>query len=49
MVTREEMLLRSEISGCSEKELECIYQIGEDALFATITVDCNGFLTVICC
>ena len=49
MVTREEMLLNTMVSGNTEKELSSIYQIGEDEPYATLTVDCNAILSLICC
>lgn len=49
MVTREEILFKTQVSGNTDKELSFIYQIGEDAPLATLTVDCNAIFTLICC
>ena len=49
MVTREEMLIGSEVSGCIDTEMEVIYQIGDDAPIATFSAYCNGIATIICC
>ena len=49
MVTREEMLKMSLVSGDPEKELSSIYQVGEDAPFITLSMECGGVGTIICC